>query len=68
MNTQRKMAISVKKLSLKEAELAEDKYWSEKSPVFRLKALMEMRAVTYASCKQKSIEKVVYKRELKTKQ
>jgi hypothetical protein len=62
MAKKRKIVSVVKKLSFKEAEEADDKYWSEKSPEYRLEALMDLREMTYGNIEDSSIKKVVQKR------
>jgi len=62
MAKKRKIVAVVKKLSFKEAEEADDKYWSEKSPEYRLEALMDLREMTYGNIEDSSIKKVVQKR------
>ncbi|MDQ6889421.1 MAG: hypothetical protein M3Z56_03970 [Bacteroidota bacterium] len=64
MNQKRKIALAVNKYSFKEAEEADDKYWSEKSAEYRLLALMDLREVVFGNIRSKSIKKVVYKRSL----
>lgn len=62
MQKERKIVAVVKKFNFKEAEEAEDKYWSEKSPEFRLEALMDIREMTYGNIADSSIRKEVRKR------
>ncbi len=64
MNTKRKIALTVKKLNLKEAELADDKYWSGKSAEYRLKALIDLRQMAFGYVEDCSIKKIVCKRHL----
>jgi hypothetical protein len=59
-----KIALVAKKLSFKEAEEADDKYWAGKSAEYRLRALMDLRETAFGNVKDKSIKKVVYKRSL----
>ena len=64
MEKQRKIALVVKHYSFKEAEDDDDKYWSEKSPEFRLKALMDLREMVFGNLKESSIKKVACKRNI----
>lgn len=64
MTKERKIALIAKKYSFKEAEEADDKYWSEKSVEYRLRALMELREMAFGNIDEYSIEKVVYKRNI----
>jgi hypothetical protein len=64
MAKERKIALVAKKLSFKEAEEADDKYWAEKSAEYRLRALMDLREMVFGNIKEQSIKKVVYKRSL----
>jgi len=64
MAKERKIALVAKKFSFKEAEEADDLYWSEKSELYRLRALMELREMVFGQTKPESIKKVVYKRSL----
>ncbi len=64
MEKERKIAIVAKKYSFKEAEDADDKYWSETSAEYRLKTLMELREMVFGNIKKNSIKKVVYKRSV----
>ena len=45
----RKIALVAKKFSFKEAEEADDQYWSEKSAEYRLLALMDLRELIYGN-------------------
>jgi hypothetical protein len=60
----RKIALVAKKLSFKEAEEADDKYWAEKSEEYRLRALMDLRELVFGNIKDQSIKKIVYKRSV----
>lgn len=62
MDRERKIALVSKKLSFKEAEEADDLYWSMQSEEYRLRALMDMREMNYGNIEETSIKKVVYKR------
>ena len=64
MAKERKIAVVAKKLSFKEAEEADDLYWSEKSELYCLRAMMEMREMIYGETKVKSIKKIVFKRSV----
>ena len=64
MAKERKIALVAQKLSFKEAEEADDKYWAEKSAEYRLMALMDLREMAFGNIKNQSIKKVVYKRSL----
>ena len=64
MAKERKIALVAQKLSFKEAEEADDKYWAEKSAEYRLRALMDLREMAFGNIKNQSIKKVVYKRSL----
>ena len=64
MAKERKIALVAKKLSFKEAEEADDTYWSEKSAEYRLRALMDLREMVFGNIKDQSIKKIVYKRSL----
>ena len=64
MDKERKIALVAKKLSVKEAEEADDKYWAEKSAEYRLRALMDLREMVFGNLKDQSIKKIVYKRSL----
>lgn len=65
--SRRKMAMVVSKFSFKEAEDADDKYWSEMTAEYRLRALMDLREMIYGNERYKSIKKVVYKRSIHEK-
>lgn len=62
MDRERKIALVSKKLSFKEAEEEDDFYWSTKSEEYRLRALMDLREMSYGNMENTSIKKVVYKR------
>ncbi|MDQ2862046.1 MAG: hypothetical protein M3R50_00095 [Bacteroidota bacterium] len=62
--SRRKMAMVVSKFSFKEAEDADDKYWSEMTAEYRLRALMDLREMTYGHLKEGSVRKVVSKRSI----
>ena len=64
MKKQRKIVFVAKKMSFAEAEESENLYWSKKSEVYRLKALMDLRETVFGNIKNPSIEKVVYKRSI----
>ena len=64
MAKERKITLVAKKLSFKEAEEADDKYWSDKSAEYRLRALMDLREMVFGNIKDQSIKKIVYKRSL----
>ena len=64
MAKEKKIAVVAKRLSFKEAEEADDKYWSEQSAEYRLRALMDLREMAFGNGKEQSIRKVVYKRNL----
>ncbi|MDQ6763416.1 MAG: hypothetical protein M3015_12420 [Bacteroidota bacterium] len=64
MSKKRKIALVVNKYSFKEAEDADDRYWSETSAEYRLKTLMELREMVFGNLEECSIEKVVYKRNI----
>lgn len=64
MAKERKIALIAKKYSLKEAEEADNKYWSEKSAEYRLKALMDLREMLFGNTNDHSIKKVVFKRNI----
>ncbi|CAN5429595.1 hypothetical protein BH20BAC1_BH20BAC1_13850 [soil metagenome] len=64
MDTKRKIAITVNKLNLKEVELADDRYWSDKSAEDRLKALIDIRQMAFGYVEDFSIKKIIYKRRL----
>ncbi|HEY5407701.1 MAG TPA: hypothetical protein VIJ92_11460 [Ginsengibacter sp.] len=59
--SERKIAMVVNKFRFKEAEEADDKYWSETTAEYRLRALMDLREMTYGQIKDRSIKKVVFK-------
>jgi hypothetical protein len=67
MSNARNIALVAKKFSFKEAEEADDLYWSERSAEYRLLALMDLRAMIYGNEKSKSIKKVVHKRSIHEK-
>jgi hypothetical protein len=67
MNKKRKIEPVVKKYSFAEAEEADDKYWSEKSPEYRLRTVMDLREMIFGNSEIQSIEKVVYKRSIHEK-
>ena len=60
----RKIALVVSKYSFKEAEDADDKYWSETTAEYRLRALMDLREMMCGQIKDRSIKKVVFKRSI----
>lgn len=62
MDKKRKIALVAKKLSLQEAEEADDLYWSTKSEEYRLMAMMDLREMAYGNIEDSSIKKVVFKR------
>ncbi len=61
MIKKRKIKLAVKTYSLQEAEEADNKYWSEQTAEYRLKALMDLREMVFGNIKDQSIKKVVYK-------
>lgn len=63
MEKKRKIVAVVNKYNFKEAEEAENKYWAGKSPEYRLKAMMEMRAMTYENLEDGSMIREVTKRK-----
>jgi hypothetical protein len=65
--SKRKIAMVVNRFSFKESEEADDKYWSEKTAEYRLRALMDLREMIYGNERYKSIKKVVYKRSIHEK-
>jgi hypothetical protein len=67
MPNERRIKLIAKKFSFKEAEDADNKYWAEKSAEYRLRALMDLREMTYGEIKDKSIKKVVYKYKINKK-
>ncbi|MEO6221397.1 MAG: hypothetical protein ABIO81_13275 [Ginsengibacter sp.] len=62
MGKQRKIELVAKKYGFKEAEEADDKYWSEKSAEYCLRTLMDLREMVFGNMKDQSIKKIVYKR------
>ncbi|MEO5649386.1 MAG: hypothetical protein ABIR03_05610 [Ginsengibacter sp.] len=62
MDKKRKIALVAKSLSFKEAEEVDNLYWSTKSGEYRLRALMDLRELSYGNIENASMEKVVYKR------
>ncbi len=64
MRRKRNIALVVKKMNFKEAEAADDLYWSNTSAEYRLKALIDLREMNYNNKKSQSIKKVVYKRSI----
>lgn len=68
MEKKRKIKCVVNKYSFKEAEKADDKYWSEQSAEYRLKTLMDLREMIFGNMKNKSIKKVVHKRSIHEKE
>lgn len=64
MAKERKIALVAKKLSFKEAEEADDLYWSEKPEQYRLRALMDLREMAFGKIKSQLIKKAVYKRSI----
>ncbi len=64
MVNERKIALVAKKYSFKEAEHADDKFWSETSAEYRLKTLIELREIVFGDFEECSIKKVVYKRNI----
>ena len=64
MIKKRKIALVVKKISFAEAEEADNLYWSKKSEIYRLQALMDLREMVFGNIKDQSIKKVVYKRSI----
>lgn len=67
MEKKRKIVAVVKKFNFKEAEQADDKYWAEKSPEYRLQALMDLREMTYGNIENFSMIKEVTKRKRNAK-
>ena len=67
MNKERKIALVVNKYSLKEAEEADDKYWSKKSAEYCLRTLMDLREMVFGNTQDQSMKKIVYKRSLHEK-
>ena len=63
MEKERKIAAVVKKLSFKEAEDADDKYWSEATVEERLKELVELRKMVFGDAEIK-IRKTVSQRSI----
>ena len=61
MNKQRKIALVVKKYSFKEAEDADDKYWSETTAEYRLRALMDLREMSHGELVYQPMKKIVFK-------
>lgn len=64
MYAKRKIALVTQKYSFKEAEEADDKFWSGKSAEYRLRALMDLREIVFGNIKDQSIKKVIYKRSI----
>ena len=64
MFKERKIALVVKKLNFKEAEEADDLYWSKTSAEYRLRALIDLREMMCGQIKDRSIKKVVFKRSI----
>ena len=65
--SERKIAMVVNKFSFKEAEEADDKYWSETTAEYRLRALMDLREMTYGELIYEPIKKLSIKiKEIKT--
>ncbi len=61
MIRKRKIAIVVNKFSFKEAEQADDKYWSETTVEYRLRTLMDLREMTYGELIYQPMKKIVFK-------
>jgi hypothetical protein len=64
MEKERKILLVAKKYNFKEAEEADNKFWSEQSAEYRLRTLMDLRETVFGNIKNQSIEKIVYKRSL----
>jgi hypothetical protein len=66
MNQKRKIEKAVKKLSLSEAEDADDLYWSQRSAEERLQYLIDVRETFFGDDADEAgvINKVVFKRSL----
>ena len=66
MKKKRKIAMIVKKVSLPEAEEADNKYWSEVSEEERLKSAIELRKIFFGRKKtvDTRIAKVIFKRSI----
>ncbi len=67
MSKERKIELVVNKYSFKQAEEADDNYWSDKPAEYCLKALMDLRETIFGNSKNQSMEKVVYKKSLHEK-
>lgn len=63
MEKKRKISAIVRKFNFKEAEQADNEYWAGKSPEYRLKALMDLREMTYGNIENYSMIKEVTKRK-----
>ncbi len=63
MNKKRKIALVAKQYSLKEAEEADDHYWSIASVDERLQELMELRKLVFGDLPTR-IKKVVSRRSI----
>ena len=63
MEKKRKILAVVKKFNYKEAEEADDEYWANTTPEYRLKALMDLREMTYGNITNCSMIKEVTKRK-----
>ena len=63
MERKRKIALVARKLSFKEAEEADNVYWSATSEKERLLALMDLRAMVFGTGMEK-IQKIVHKRHM----
>ncbi len=63
MAKERKMALTVKKYSFKEAEEADDKYWANASTEERLRELVELRKIFFGNVPAK-MQKIVSRRNI----
>lgn len=64
MEKERKIAAVIKKFSFKEAEEADDKYWSEATVEERLKELVELRKMVFGGDAEIEIRKTVSQRSI----
>jgi hypothetical protein len=64
MEKKRKIAMAVTKTSFKEAEEADDLYWSKTGVEERLNTLFELRKIVFGESVLDKLSKVVFKRNL----
>ena len=63
MNKKRKIALVVNKYDFKEAEEADDKYWTKATVTERLQELIELRRMVFGDSPQR-IKKIISRRSM----